>query len=135
MEQSGVGSMQGSNEDRLPMKGHTRGGYAPTVFPVNEELLRWTVTVPVNNFIQKKKTVSSFSFLGGKIRVHSFSVIDLLRVWISLIFRPWWSHQICLFPTCVPSLINERGYTTFYYVTQAGVALGQAQLYQRLDFN
>ena len=26
MPQSGVGSMQGSNEDCLPMKGHTRGG-------------------------------------------------------------------------------------------------------------
>ena len=26
--------MQGSNEDRLPMKGHTRGGYAPTVLPI-----------------------------------------------------------------------------------------------------
>ena len=26
MPQSGVGSMQGSNEDCLPMKGHTQGG-------------------------------------------------------------------------------------------------------------
>ena len=31
MPQSGVGSMQGSNEDCLPMKGHTGGGDAPTV--------------------------------------------------------------------------------------------------------
>ena len=31
MPQSGVGSMQGSNEDCLPMKGHTRGGDAPTM--------------------------------------------------------------------------------------------------------
>ena len=26
--------MQGSNEDCLPMKGHTRGGNAPTVLPI-----------------------------------------------------------------------------------------------------
>ena len=31
MPQSGVGSMQGSNEDCLLMKGHTRGGDAPTM--------------------------------------------------------------------------------------------------------
>ena len=30
MPQSGVGSMQGSNEDCLLMKGHTRGGDTPT---------------------------------------------------------------------------------------------------------
>ena len=30
MPQSGLGSMQGSNEDSLPMKGHTRGGGRPT---------------------------------------------------------------------------------------------------------
>ena len=29
MPQSGVGSMQGSNEDCPPMKGHTRGGTHP----------------------------------------------------------------------------------------------------------
>ena len=29
MPQSGVGSMQGSNEDYLPMKGHTQGGTHP----------------------------------------------------------------------------------------------------------
>ena len=34
MQQSGVGSMQGSNEDCLPLKGHTRGGDAPTVLPI-----------------------------------------------------------------------------------------------------
>ena len=34
MPQSGVGSMQGSNEDSLPIKGHTRGGDAPTVLPI-----------------------------------------------------------------------------------------------------
>ena len=34
MPQSGVGSMQGSNKDCLPMKGHTRGGDAPTVLPI-----------------------------------------------------------------------------------------------------
>ena len=33
MPQSGVGSMQGSNEDCLPMKGHARGGDAPTMAP------------------------------------------------------------------------------------------------------
>ena len=33
MPQSGVGSMQGSNEDCLPMEGHTRGGDAPTIYP------------------------------------------------------------------------------------------------------
>ena len=31
MPQSAVGSMQGSNEDSLPMKGHTRGG--DTIYP------------------------------------------------------------------------------------------------------
>ena len=38
MPQSGVGSMQGSNEDCLPMKGHTWEGDAPTVlqgFPMH----------------------------------------------------------------------------------------------------
>ena len=34
MAQSGVGSMQGSIEDCLPLKGHTRGGDAPTVLPI-----------------------------------------------------------------------------------------------------
>ena len=34
MPQSGVGSMQISNEDCLPIKGHTRGGDAPTVLPI-----------------------------------------------------------------------------------------------------
>ena len=33
MPQSGVGSMQGSNEDCLPMKGHTQGGDAPAMQP------------------------------------------------------------------------------------------------------
>ena len=33
MPQSGVGSMQGSNKDCLPMKGHTRGD-TPTVLPI-----------------------------------------------------------------------------------------------------
>ena len=36
MPQSGVGSMQGSNEDCLPMKGHTRGGKAPTVLAIEQ---------------------------------------------------------------------------------------------------
>ena len=31
MPQSGVGSMQGSSEECLPIKGHTRGGDAPTM--------------------------------------------------------------------------------------------------------
>ena len=31
MPQSGVGSMQGSNEDCLSMKGHTQGGDAHTI--------------------------------------------------------------------------------------------------------
>ena len=31
MPQSGVGSMQGSNEDCLPMKGHTQGGDTSTM--------------------------------------------------------------------------------------------------------
>ena len=35
MLQSGVGSMQGSNEDCLPMKGHTRGGTHPQYTPTN----------------------------------------------------------------------------------------------------
>ena len=34
MPQSGVGSMQVSNEDCLPMKRHTRGGDAPTVLAI-----------------------------------------------------------------------------------------------------
>ena len=34
MPQSGVGSMQGSNEDCLPMKGHTREGDAPSMLPI-----------------------------------------------------------------------------------------------------
>ena len=34
MPQSGVGSMQGSTEDRLPMKEPTRGEDAPTVLPI-----------------------------------------------------------------------------------------------------
>ena len=34
MLQSRVGSMQRSNEDCLPMKGHTRGEDAPTVLPI-----------------------------------------------------------------------------------------------------
>ena len=34
MPQSGVGSMQGSNGDCLPMKGHTRRGDAPIVLPI-----------------------------------------------------------------------------------------------------
>ena len=34
MPQSGVGSMQGSNKIRLPMKGHTRGGDAPIVLAI-----------------------------------------------------------------------------------------------------
>ena len=34
MPQSGVGSMQGSNEDCLPMKGNTRGGDTPTVLAI-----------------------------------------------------------------------------------------------------
>ena len=34
MPQSGAGSMQGSNEYCLPMKGHTRGGDAPTMLPI-----------------------------------------------------------------------------------------------------
>ena len=36
MPQSGVGSMQGSNKDCPPMKGHTRGGDAPTVLPIEQ---------------------------------------------------------------------------------------------------
>ena len=35
MLQSGVGSMQGSNEDCLPMKGHTQGGTHPQCNPTN----------------------------------------------------------------------------------------------------
>ena len=36
MPQSGVGSMQGSKEDCLPMKGHTQGGDVPvpTMLPI-----------------------------------------------------------------------------------------------------
>ena len=34
MPQSGVGSMQGSNEDCLPIRGDTRGGDGPTVLPI-----------------------------------------------------------------------------------------------------
>ena len=34
MPQSGVGSMQGSNKDCLPLEGHTQGGGAPTVLPI-----------------------------------------------------------------------------------------------------
>ena len=34
IQQNGVGSMQGSNEDCLSMKGHTDGGYALTVFAI-----------------------------------------------------------------------------------------------------
>ena len=34
MSQSGVGSMQGSNEDCLPMEGHTRGG-EPQCYQLN----------------------------------------------------------------------------------------------------
>ena len=36
MPQSGVGSMQGSNKDCLPMKGHTQGGDVPTVLPIEQ---------------------------------------------------------------------------------------------------
>ena len=35
MPQSGVGSLQGSNEDCLPIKGHTRGGTHPLCNPTN----------------------------------------------------------------------------------------------------
>ena len=35
MPQSGVGSMQGSNEDCLPMKGHTPGGTHPQGYQLN----------------------------------------------------------------------------------------------------
>ena len=34
MPQSGVDSVQGANEDCLPMKGHTRGGDALTALPI-----------------------------------------------------------------------------------------------------
>ena len=34
MSQSGVGSMQGSNKNCLPMKGHTQGRDAPIVLPI-----------------------------------------------------------------------------------------------------
>ena len=34
MPESGVGSMQGSNKDCLPMKGDTHEGGAPTVLPI-----------------------------------------------------------------------------------------------------
>ena len=34
MPQCEVGSMQGSNEDCLPIKGHTQGRDAPTVLPI-----------------------------------------------------------------------------------------------------
>ena len=35
MPQSRVGSMQGSNKDCFPMKGHTRGGMHPQFKPTN----------------------------------------------------------------------------------------------------
>ena len=35
MPQSRVGSMQGSNKECLPMKGHTRGGTRPQCYQLN----------------------------------------------------------------------------------------------------
>ena len=55
MPQSGVGSMQGSNEDCLPMKVHTQGGYVPTVLPI-ERTHKGGGTHPQYNETQQKDT-------------------------------------------------------------------------------